>query len=563
MSLGVIQFGPYGKYYSYTYKGEKKNLSLKQQGEVLTPEQLDELIENKKLTFDVNGEPITAEIVEYYHPYKKRNMEKIVYSGKLTKTPTTPIDSGKDKSVLEGLKDEILFLFEDNNEFYANKKSTSLINSKGLSQHYTCTSIGTDITSVLQVIIYSGKDYSEKENQILTFYLLTESRSGYKSKKKLLTEKEYSDLLDDKKAKADALEKRDKEYEEIVKKAQSWLNDLKDKVMDGSGVLLPTETLLPALEPIVKDVSPSDMHSLITHPPVNISNIFADKSYVTCMISRYSENYEQSFEKMKAFTLRKFRDYYDYKKLKSIRDEIYNDIMKNGLESVVDEINIDSALDLGYFNNLKTLLKSTKYDYQLKVLCYNSFLEVTDGDELKTKLLNLLKVYHDFYNFPEKDIKSLAKFIAKNNLKDYYDKICEYDSAIEVLFEDGSSELKKKILVGVAGGGRDLSFLNRDKSFYFEKTTKVKDNVIVRDPVWLLEELRKLIKFYNSSSDVAILTNIILEPDGEHFTYQFYTFSDSEKGETFDGRRLQYMTRLFNKTHKEKIYFDYDDSEEG
>ena len=96
----------------------------------------------------------------------------------------------------------------------------------------------------------------------------------------------------------------------------------------------------------------------------------------------------------------------------------------------------------------------------------------------------------------------------------------------------------------------------KDKSFYFEHTVKLKDNIIVNDPIKLLNDLKELIPEYNYGSDVAILTNIILNPDGYSFTYQFYTFSNDASGKDMDGRRTKYMTVLYNRSHDPKIYFD-------
>ena len=51
MSLGKIKTGEYGKYYSYFHNGKYQNLSLRDQGINLTPDELDHLIINGTLTF--------------------------------------------------------------------------------------------------------------------------------------------------------------------------------------------------------------------------------------------------------------------------------------------------------------------------------------------------------------------------------------------------------------------------------------------------------------------------------------------------------------------------------
>ena len=70
-----------------------------------------------------------------------------------------------------------------------------------------------------------------------------------------------------------------------------------------------------------------------------------------------------------------------------------------------------------------------------------------------------------------------------------------------------------------------------------------------------------LLPVYNANSDVNVLTNIILEDDGGYvYKFQFYTFSDTQDGSDMDGRRLQYLARLYNsnKDDAHKIYFSYD-----
>ena len=62
-----------------------------------------------------------------------------------------------------------------------------------------------------------------------------------------------------------------------------------------------------------------------------------------------------------------------------------------------------------------------------------------------------------------------------------------------------------------------------------------------------------------SSSDVAILTNIILNAD-ESFTFQFYTF-DSEG---MDGRRILNLTKIYNRCHDDhRIGFNFDNIEDS
>ena len=233
-----------------------------------------------------------------------------------------------------------------------------------------------------------------------------------------------------------------------------------------------------------------------------------------------------------------------------------------GLPSVVADVDVDLALDLGIFREVQKILK--KYgDSSVKYICMNMYPEIVDKIDLETRLLNLLKVYYDFYDIPEKDRKSIAKFIAKHKLSDYYERISRYDDVLETLIDESKDpKLLKPILNDIAGTSRASCL--KDKTYYFEKRGRLRRDVILYKPIELVEELRKYIKEFNVSSDVAILTNIELDADAS-FVFCFYTFAKTD-GDTsgFDGRRMLNLTKIYNRNHKkeEKIGFIFNNEDD-
>lgn len=247
------------------------------------------------------------------------------------------------------------------------------------------------------------------------------------------------------------------------------------------------------------------------------------------------------------------------RKLNAVRNDLYREISDRGLYNVVDGVDIERVFDLGHFQKLKTFLVRIKNKHDaVKRICYDAYKSVNDPEDLKDKLLYMLKIYYEFNNISAKNIKSIAKFVAKYNIDTYYDDMLLYDEAIEIIIDESKDKkLLKRVLSDIAGNESKVNFL-KDKSFYFEKTVRVRKDIVLINPVQLLEELKKLIPIFNINSQAAILVNIILNAD-ESYTYQFYTYSQSENGGDMDGRRVAYMTKLYNGSHEKKIYFDYDE----
>lgn len=576
MALGVIKSGTYGKYYAFNQDGIDKTLSLKDYGVDLTEEQLDTLIDKGVLNFEKDGETIQAKIHSFYNEKFKKDSICIKYfKGGGSEGTIKSSHTEHDIAIIESHKEDILDKCNNNNEYYASRWVNELLRDLKLSKTYYSGWVYTDVPDIKQFVIYFGKkkDLYNKANQVFTLYLKEGDKHGYKTDYTEISASQYTEELnkfeEDKRLLKENKDKILTKIEELKKQTVDWINNLQDKLY-GDATSMTKRELLNNLEPIVAEIPQFDISSLMS-PPEDISSFFSkfleeeieylNRSRISTKLESYYaikdiKDLDDRFEEMKSKVLLYLRKYYDYQRLYIVRTELYKQVKNEGLESVVDDVNIDTALDLGRFRTLKQALVKKTYD-PIKVICMTMYSEVNDPVVLKTDLLNMLKVYYEFYNFPAKDIKALAKFVATHNMKEYQEKMLEYDEAIETILDYGSKDFKKKALYHISG--HETPEWMKTKSYYFEKKAKVKDSVSLSDPVRLLEELRELIPTYNNGSDVAILTNIILEPDGFTFTYQFYTFSEDGSGSDMDGRRVQYMARLYNRCHGEgKLYFEYD-----
>ena len=238
-----------------------------------------------------------------------------------------------------------------------------------------------------------------------------------------------------------------------------------------------------------------------------------------------------------------------------LRQDLFDEVV-NG--NILDSINIDDALDLGNFKLLKKFLVKSKdpiYD-----IVFKGFPDIVEPTELKTKILNLLKVYDAFTNFPEKNILILARFISNNKLSEYYDRLREEaekndDVAKEVLNTTQDMSLAKKILS--KSSTKVKHDIDMTKSFTISaKLDKYKtDKSIINDTVRIIENLNDtdLLNEFNVSSDVALINYIELNDSGDVLIFNIYTIDENKD---FDMRRLNYLTKLYNLKYTAKIYFE-------
>ena len=372
-----------------------------------------------------------------------------------------------------------------------------------------------------------------------------------------------------KKAKQDEIDKNNVLMEER-KKLQDHIKSLKQPYIDFitniENVASMTDKLT-QLETITAGVNVPNLESLIagqlsskTAHQKALKAICYDAADEVSHIRSYNytndEETIEKLEKIKNKFLMNVKIYLEYKKIIGVRNDLLNQFRKDGLEKLVEGVDVDTALDIGQFREVQKILVKYKYNVEQYIIS-NMYKEILDPTLLKTNLLNLLKIYYDFYDMPEKDRQAIAKFIAKHRLKDYYDRISKYDDVLETLVtESRDPKLLKPILSSIAGTSR--ANMLKDKTFYFERRARLNDDILLYKPIELVEEMRKYIKEFNVSSNVAILINIELDAD-ESFIFQFYTFSDEGDGSDFDGRRVKYMTKIFNMHNPtKKIGFHYE-----
>ena len=254
------------------------------------------------------------------------------------------------------------------------------------------------------------------------------------------------------------------------------------------------------------------------------------------------------------------RDEYDkvvqlYNVIDKLRQDLFDKVV-NG--NILDFVNIDDALDLGNFKLLKKFLVKSKdpiYD-----IVFKGFPDIVEPTELKTKILNLLKVYDAFTNFSEKNILILARFISNNKLSEYYDRLREEaekndDVAKEVLNTTQDMSLAKKILskssIKVKHNISMTKIFTISAKFYKYKMDKSTINDIIK----IVENLndKDLLDEFNMSSDVALINYVELNDSGDALIFNIYTIDESKD---FDMRRLNYLTKLYNMKYSSKIYFE-------
>ena len=580
--MGKVLPGKYGKNYYYSYKDENgKTVGLPitywtykdyYEPGYLTNDMIDAMIAGKTITFEVPAKNGTKKTISaHLKPYvAKRGTSTYIieFISKEDSDDVKLIEKNADKIVTSYYEPSAKWGFDFT-------KPQAIVNSLGLANAWK--------TWADKSLHYNDIDNDIHENAVQCFtidvYQVNNSKNKiklygkvYKNQVTVLTEEQYK--AEDKKAQAyvDAKNaKRDaeatararvrKDVEAAEKICADWANDIYERLAGKKGFEFITEALsitnnAPVDESLyTKIINTYYLQSLKRF--VFDSHKYTDSPLYTRYITY--EKYDQAaIDEYKKAIINRLAAYTEFIDFKNIRQRIYDDIQQNGLDFVTDFIDINVALDIGKFKEVKKILLKYKDD-PVKAICFNMYKEIFDKAELQDRILNLIKIYHEFYDFPEKDRKALAKFIAVHKLSDYYDAISQYDDVLDTLIDTSKDPKLLKPLLGSIAGTPRANVL-KDKTFYFELNTTLRDDILVRlqKPVELLDRLRDLIKEYNVGSNVCIISNIELNPD-DSFTFCFYTYSDDTNGEDFDGRRVQYLTRIYNQHYpNEKIYFNYD-----
>lgn len=565
--ISKVTHGPYGWY--YPYKDEKgKEHGLKIFDEIyekyymtgyLKDVHLEELILGKVITFNVpkkdgSGErQITAKLIDY-----------ITKAGRPCKIIQFESDKTDDVIIIKANLEKIVLSYWDGSRFNY-KKPQEVVDTLDLDKEWrtyaTYEKLSAIGSEVGKIIIYRYR--SRKEDDLVAYCKV----SGDKCE--VIDEATYKLLID---KNEEARKELDRHYLECTEKASAlrktlinWIENIETEINANSKIDYDK------LEDLVYDVTIPNLDDRLSGYLVSryskTAKDYIDKAKRNVYKISVSncddlDEVDKITNSVKQELLQDLKIWLEYIKLISVRSILFSDYQAIGLEALTESIDIDTALSLGYFPTVKKIL--VKYGKGApEYIIFNLYREELNAEVLKDKLLNILKIYYDFYDMPEKDRKSIAKFIAKNNIKEYYDKIKEYDDVLETLIDNSRDpKLTKPLLESIAGTSK--ANVLKDKTYYFEKRGWLRNDILLYKPIELIEDLRTCIKEFNVSSNVAILTNIELDAD-ESFIFQFYTFAEGEGDEKgFDGRRMLNLTRIYNRNHpsnKIGFYFNNGDAD--
>ena len=589
--------GPFGWYYPHKdSEMDTKSISVKNyyrefiEPGLLTPEMMEDMLGGKQCVIQTtkNGAAVEAvfHIEKYTWPDNGRRGKKLLVEYRQPGT-TQPVQDN-DIAVIKSHAQDMINYFVDHNclsDFYSLQRYiTELaddkheITAKRWRVYHNFKESFRLSVGTLDVSIYDNR---KNELHIYGKIVLNTSSTNESNKQYIsgtvITEDEYKKLCDDR-----TKEKADHQAKLVVMRMElkNYIYNLRDTLYDNGkpnyteieayiqGATEMPSVLKYKVEDMLRKCNKSIYNILTGLAEKDMPELFTHRySYGTYYFNGYSydEDDPEVKNKIKNDIKRIVAVAYRRIKCDKVRSDLYDEIKAKGLTEVVEPISIDLSCDLGKFKEAKKIILKEKNknnkDVELSIV-YSAYKDIEDADELKTKLLNLLKVYDDFWNFPEKEKKAIAKFIAVHKLKDYYDKIEQWPDVLETVMDFSlDTGLKKRLLSGIAGTSRALSL--KDKTYYFERRAWLNNTILLYKPIELLERLRKLIPVYNAGSNAAILTNIELDKD-ESFIFQFYTYANKQDGKgEFDGRRLQYVTKIYNERYpNETIGFRYDNGME-
>ena len=551
--------GQYGYYYPYTNeKGRKCGLKILDDvyenyysKGYLTDDHLAMLVEGKTITFEVpsknGGRPtlVTAKILPYTNK-AGRDCKIIDFSS----------SKPDDKQIIKAKAEQIVTSYWNETRFDYTKPQ-AVIDSLDLDQTWKTYAINYYLNHIR---ICSIKLYRPRARKDDSFYLYGKVENN---KCEMISEEQYKSIQAQAKAEADAKyaeqQAKQEACNEVKNKMYTWLNSIIEQIWNGGDIAKNAELLVESVSvPNLKDRVAGMIGSTHITPLSKCFDSAKDAIASNIYTSNYSE--PKTTERIKTRLFESIKVWVETNKIRNVRRSLFKEYQESGLDSLTDSIDIDTALSLGYFPQVQKILVKYKANAP-KYIIYNMYQDIIDPVELKDKLLNLLKVYYDFYDMPEKDRKAIAKYIAKHKLSDYYDRISRVEEVLDVLLDNSRDpKLVKPLLEGIAGTPK--ANILKNKTYYFEKRGRLR-NVLLYKPIELVESLRDCIKEFNSSSGVAILTNIELDAD-ESFIFQFYTFAEAEGDEQgFDGRRMLNLTRIYNRSHPNaKIGFYFNNESE-
>lgn len=569
--MADIKKGTYGYYYAYTDDaGKEQSIYIPDwlfnayiRPGYLTTDMIDKMLAGNHVDINSTDKIHDGYIGPYTNPKNNRTSNVIYIKDKVDKTLNT-----KDEDFIKvkaNLDKIVMALYTPSGrwttDFYGPGRFLATL---GLN-HVWKTWMITDRNYAVEIInnairnvhIYTLKIYPDRsrtDKYVIYGYLKVEY-----GKAESITEGQFQSIqakdaeirkkINDEYKKHEAEKARIQAEVDAVRKVYSdWLDELHTIANNGT-----QEEKIKNLNDFIGPVSSSDdllIGLLTSNSKIHFSNDLSEVIHIEILDVKYkinSNNYTKDnlVNDLKESFKKKLKLRIEMADLKLVRDYIYKQLKSAGLAATVEGVVIDEALDLGRFKEVKKILLKYKSDPEYAIV-YNTFLDTIDKTVLKENILNFLKIYYDFYDMPEKDRKSIAKFIAKHKLSEYYDQIRGFDDVTETLIDNSRDpRLTKPILESIAGTSR--ADILKNKTYYFEKRGRLRSNIFLNKPIELIDRLKDCIKEFNASSGVAILTNIELDAD-ESFIFQFYTFADGEGDDSeFDGRRMLNMTRIYNR----------------
>ena len=565
--MSMIIKGPYGYYISYINEDGKKS-GIKIFDNVyyeyyepgyFTDSMIEELLKGKTCEFSVPKKSGSGDIkvIAKIVPYTTKN-------GKNTKIIQFDTDQVTDQKIIKSNSDKIIASYYSGSRFDYTRPQ-KVVDSLDLSTVWKTFAKYQKLGSLTYGNISVYKARGRKSDNIELYFIIDGDECKQVSDIELNAY--VSKARKEENEKAEEENRKISEMNEVKKELLSWVDSVKTTIFNGQSKI-DFKDVIKNSESLIETISVADIDNrvigLLNSHSTNILNSYFSSTAYDIKYYINTSNYTDTtyIDKIKNTLLKNIKIYVEYLKIKIVRNDLLNEYKTNGLDAMTSSIDIDTAMNLGYFPTVKKIL--VRYGANAPEYIINEmYKEELNITELKNKLLNLLKIYYDFYDMPEKDRKSVAKWVAVHKLSEYYDKMREFDDdeILDILISNSrDSKLLKPILEGIAGTRR--ADMLKNKTYYFEKHGRLRNNIILYKPIDLLDGLKDCIKEFNAASDVAILTNIELDSD-ESFIFQFYTYSESSGDKSgFDGRRMLNLTRIYNRNHPDKkIGFNFDNSD--
>lgn len=286
------------------------------------------------------------------------------------------------------------------------------------------------------------------------------------------------------------------------------------------------------------------------------------------MIDRFVTINNNSFkaaDRFKEHILYIILDIYTNDGLRHVRSAIYNKLQKEGIESIVSNVSIDSSVNLGDFKSICFLVEHGTKSYQDIVSSF--FRDETDPKMLEKLLTQTLKLYYDFQNVSEKNSAYLTEFLIKNKLtkSKFKSDVAAIPNCTERLWPLLSTKEKDTY----------IKLLPTDSTYRIKKNAYIRKGIRNTQDInghWvgpdstvvfgqdLLEKMKAIAVAFNEENDHTRILSIEFgnEDDNEKksFVMEFITYKIEDK--EIDGRRLGAFTAMFNRAFNDTLYLTYE-----